>query len=141
MALGVDTFSAVTIYGFNSPEWVMAELACVLSGGIAAGIYPSDTAEQVKYKALHSGAVVAVVQNAAKAQMFLDIQGELPKLKGVVVWDTTDGELPASSDGVQVMSWDDLRALGNEGGTAAETSARARLTKSPPTRPKPPPGV
>jgi long-chain-fatty-acid--CoA ligase ACSBG len=127
MALGVDTFSAVTIYGFNSPEWVMAELACVLSGGIAAGIYPSDTAEQVKYKALHSGAVVAVVQNAAKAQMFLDIQGELPKLKGVVVWDTTDGELPASSDGVQVMSWDDLRALGNEGGTAAETALQNRI--------------
>lgn len=44
MSLGLAAMDAVTIYGFNSPEWVMAELACVLAGGIAAGIYPSDTA-------------------------------------------------------------------------------------------------
>ena len=32
----------------------MAEMAAILAGGIAAGIYPTDTPAQVEYKALHS---------------------------------------------------------------------------------------
>jgi hypothetical protein len=35
----------------------MGELAAVYAGGVAAGIYPTDTPAQVAYKAEHSAAV------------------------------------------------------------------------------------
>jgi len=114
MSLGLDALDAVTIYGFNSPEWVMAEIACILAGGIAAGIYPSDTAEQVTFKARHSGAVVAVVQNKSKAEMFLSAAKDLPKLKAIVVWDESGG-MPDSDGELKIMSWNSLIKLGKSG--------------------------
>ena len=38
MKVGVGVHDAVTIFGFNAPEWVMGEMAAILCGGIAAGI-------------------------------------------------------------------------------------------------------
>jgi len=35
----------------------MGEMAAVYAGGVAAGIYPTDTSAQVAYKAEHSAAV------------------------------------------------------------------------------------
>jgi long-subunit acyl-CoA synthetase (AMP-forming) len=49
---------SVCVFGFNSPEWIMAALGATLAGGCSAGIYPTDTAQQVEYKAKHSAAVV-----------------------------------------------------------------------------------
>ena len=75
----------MAIFGFNSPEWVLAELATICAGGIAAGIYPSDTPEQVTYKSRHSGAAVAVVEGKEKAKLYLSKKPELTALKAVVV--------------------------------------------------------
>lgn len=44
---------------------------------------------QVVYKARHSGAAIACVENLAKAAPFLDNAKDLSKLKAVVVWDET----------------------------------------------------
>ena len=128
MSLGLAAMDAVTIYGFNSPEWVMAELACVLAGGIAAGIYPSDTAEQVTFKAKHSGAVIAVVQNKSKAEMFLNAKKDLPKLKAIIVWDTSDG-VPAETGGVKIMSWNDLVEQGSSSAADADLDSRMDAQK------------
>ncbi len=38
----------VGIIGFNSPEWFMADLAAVHAGGMAAGIYPTNSPEACK---------------------------------------------------------------------------------------------
>jgi len=50
MAAKVEQFDAVAIFGFNSPEWVMASQATFMAGAKTAGIYPTDTAEQIAYK-------------------------------------------------------------------------------------------
>jgi len=104
LALGLKRYDAVTIYGFNSPEWFMAQMAGMMAGGIAAGIYPSDTPEQVIYKARHSSAAVAVCE-AKKAKIFEDAfrQGRLPKLKAIVTWggdekDAVDTKVECSTD-------------------------------------------
>jgi len=59
LALGAKRYDAVTIYGFNCPEWNMSQMSGAMIGVIAAGIYPSDTTDQVVYKATHSGASIA----------------------------------------------------------------------------------
>ena len=53
----MDARDSVCVFGFNSPQWIMAALGATLAGGCCAGIYPTDTPEQVEYKAKHSAAV------------------------------------------------------------------------------------
>ena len=38
MKLGLERFRAVSILGFNSPEWFIADLGAIFAGGFAAGI-------------------------------------------------------------------------------------------------------
>ena len=118
LSLGLASMDAVAIYGFNTPEWVMAEIAAILAGGCAAGIYPSDTAEQVSFKAKHSGTAIAVVQNKQKADMFLAAAADLPKMKAIVVWDETDG-IPDSTSDIQIFTWSTLIDLGKSGSDAS----------------------
>jgi len=137
MSLGLERFDAVTIYGFNSPEWIMAEMGCILAGGIAAGIYPTDTAEQVKFKALHSGSVVACVQNLEKMEKFLQVAADLPKLKAIVVWAP---EQPLASEdraigggrNIRCMSWEALKTIGEQYSDGYEPTINSRIDSQQP---------
>jgi len=93
--LGFQKHDAVSVYGFNSPQWHLSAMGGILAGGVIAGIYPSDTAQQVQFKVCHSGAVVAVVQDEKKLKMFLDMRRRSPSSKGMP---TSPGSyaLPAS---------------------------------------------
>ena len=133
MSFGLKKHDAVTIYGFNAPEWHMAELSAIYCGGIAAGIYPSDTPEQVTFKANHSGSVVAVCESVKQLKVFIDSKrdGRLPKLKAVVVW--TDDSwgvgkqvIPDDTAGLNVVFWKDL---GKYAASVSESKLQSR-TKS-----------
>jgi acyl-CoA synthetase (AMP-forming)/AMP-acid ligase II len=84
--LGIKRFDAVNIYGFNSPEWFMGTFGAILAGGVVAGVYPTDTPEQVYFKARHSGSSIALVEGDKQAKIFLDYAEKLPKLKAIVQW-------------------------------------------------------
>ena len=43
--VGLEPHKAVCILGFNSVEWFVADVGAILAGGIAAGIYTTNTAE------------------------------------------------------------------------------------------------
>jgi long-chain-fatty-acid--CoA ligase ACSBG len=42
MLLGVEQFSSVSILGFNSPEWFIANFASIFCGAKAAGVYSTN---------------------------------------------------------------------------------------------------
>eukprot|EP01060_Flectonema_neradi_P004495 TRINITY_DN12908_c1_g1_i1.p1 TRINITY_DN12908_c1_g1~~TRINITY_DN12908_c1_g1_i1.p1 ORF type:complete len:754 (+),score=131.99 TRINITY_DN12908_c1_g1_i1:104-2365(+) len=88
MAFGLNEKDGVCIFGFNSPEWFMALLSGIMAGGVATGVYPTDEVEQVRFKARHSGAVIAVCQEAKQIEIFkkLSEKGDLPKLRTIVYW-------------------------------------------------------
>ncbi|KAJ9455569.1 Very long-chain-fatty-acid--CoA ligase bubblegum [Diplonema papillatum] len=118
LALGLHGRDAVCVYGFNSPEWLMACIGAICAGGVVVGIYPTDTEDQVQFKAAHSRSVVAVVQGAKQTNMFeaLSRGGKLPALKAVVYW-TPDGQgdrtrsfTNADGNEVVVLFWADLKA-------------------------------
>lgn len=50
LSLGLDRHASVNIWGFNSPEWFLAEMGAIFAGGKSAGIYPTDTPSQILYK-------------------------------------------------------------------------------------------
>ena len=129
MALGLQEFDGVNIFGFNSPEWLMGELAAIMAGGVAAGIYPTDMPDQVVYKSSHSGASIAVVENESKLKVFRDNVASLPKLKAVIVWAAEDPAALRDFSSVKVVKWSDLAALAQ---SVSETALDARIAASKP---------
>jgi len=132
--LGLEPYDAVNIYGFNSPEWVIADLAAIFAGGCSAGIYPSDTAEQVQYKCSHSGASVAVCEDNKKVLRFKSGIDSLPKLKAIIVWAETPAEKTLTrKDGsvVKLLTWQQLIELGK---SVSNDKLQARLDDIKPNR-------
>lgn len=95
----------------------------IFAGGITTGIYPTDTPEQVIFKARHSGAVIAVCESSAKAQVFVDAAaaGKLPELRACVVWDPEEVAETRTVGNITVCHWNALAELAKE--TSEETLA------------------
>ncbi len=106
VALGVQPGEGVAIIGYNSPEWVFADVGAIHAGAIPAGIYTTSSPEQVAYVTAHCDARVAFAEDARHAQKFLEARGLMPNLQRVVQW---SGETVADSF---VMSWRDFLAAG-----------------------------
>jgi long-chain-fatty-acid--CoA ligase ACSBG len=130
IALGLERFDGVNIFGFNSPEWFMGEMAAIMAGGVAAGIYPTDTPDQVEYKAKHSSSSIAVVENESKLAIFRALgKAKLPKLKAVVVWAPEDAAALKDFDGVKVVAWSALAELAAD---ASDADLEARIASQKP---------
>jgi len=83
---GVPQHQSVNIYGFNAPEWIIGAMGGVLCGVKVAGIYPTDTAEQVHYKSTHSRANIAIIEDEQKFQRYIERINEKPDLKAIVMY-------------------------------------------------------
>ena len=126
--LGVDKFDSVNIFGFNSPEWFLADVGAIFCGAKAAGIYPTDTPEQVAFKTHHSGGKVTVVEDNKKVALYDDIKEDVPGLLAIVVW----GEEPTlkkltrkGGSSVTVMSWAAFVEMGR--GSELDSDLEARM--------------
>src|SRR5690606_26022085 len=73
IALGLEPGKAVTLIGFNCPQWLVGNLAAIYAGGIPVGIYTTSSAEQCQYIAEHADANVAIVDNREQLAKFLEI--------------------------------------------------------------------
>ncbi|XP_062888157.1 long-chain-fatty-acid--CoA ligase ACSBG2 isoform X1 [Mobula hypostoma] len=84
LKLGLERFKGVGILGFNSPEWFIADIGAILAGGVAVGIYTTNSPEACHYVANDSEANILVVENSKQLQKILQIQDQLPHLKAIV---------------------------------------------------------
>ena len=105
--LGLEKQTGVSIIGFNSPEWAIADIGAIYAGGFPAGIYTTNSPPQCKYIAEHSDSVVAFAENASQAAKFHQIWDELPKCKALVIMDDTTDEADYA------YSWSEFLALGD----------------------------
>jgi len=114
MKLGVESRDTVSIFGFNSPEWLISEVAAMYAGGAASGIYPSDTEDQVQYKSFHSDTSVALVDGEAGLAKFKAVSDDLPYLKAVITWGCSPGDDFVRSDGstIKTLSFKEALELG-----------------------------
>lgn len=104
--LGVEPGKGVSIIGFNSPQWQVADLAAIYVGARPAGIYTTNSAEQCKYVASHSESQIAVVENNEQLAKFLEIRDELD-LKAIIMMYGDSGE-----EGV--YAWPEFLKLADE---------------------------
>lgn len=47
--LGLEMYHGVGLIGFNSAEWFIADLACIFAGGLATGVYTTNSADACRY--------------------------------------------------------------------------------------------
>ena len=101
--LGLRPHHAVAIMGHNAPEWHQSNVAAVIAGGIATGIYPTNSPEAVDYVLEHSRADILVVgdsDNLAK------VSKARSTLAAVVLYEEDDV-------GSDVFSWNQLLRIGD----------------------------
>jgi long-subunit acyl-CoA synthetase (AMP-forming) len=105
--LGLEKNTGVSIIGYNSPEWSIADIGAIYAGGFPAGIYTTNSPEQCKYIAEHSDSAIAFAENASQAAKFHEIWDELPKCKALVLMDDSQDEHDYA------YSWSEFLALGD----------------------------
>lgn len=110
-ALGLKPGETVAIIGENSPEWLYADMGAMCAGGVTVGIYTTNAAEECAYILGHSEAKLYVVENEEQLDKALEVRGELPGLKKIIVVDTEG--LRNFSDPM-VMTFDELLTLGEQ---------------------------
>jgi len=109
--LGLQPASAVCIMGFNAPEWFIADIGSIMAGGIAAGIYTTNSAESCKYILSHSKAQFIVVENRAMLDKILQVKQQLPSLLYVIVY---DDEVTQEQKDQNVLDWDTFMKIGSD---------------------------
>ena len=84
IASGLETGDAVCILMSNVPEWPVADIGSIIAGGVGVGLYPSSSAEQIKYIVNHSNASILLVDTTAQLEKVLSIRSELPKIDSIL---------------------------------------------------------
>ena len=113
--LGVEAFGAVSIIGFNTPQWHMSCLGAMAAGAKAAGIYATNEPDACKYIVDHSESSVVVVENAQQMAKFTDsgILKELPRVKALVQYTGKPTETAVANAGeVKCLSWVEFLEVG-----------------------------
>ena len=105
--LGFCPGQSVCILGFNRPEWVILDVACMAAGGAPAGIYTTCSPSEVQYILHHAEAPVALVENEEQWRKIDKERQNLPHLRHVV---TMKGA-PKIDDPL-VMTWEQFLAAG-----------------------------
>lgn len=108
VALGVQPGQAVCILGFNRPEWVIMDLAAMMVGAVAAGIYWTSAPGEVEYIIRHSGGAILLAENDTQWAKVRDCRSRLPGLQRVVMMKG------ASATDTLQMDWDAFMALGTD---------------------------
>ena len=113
LSLGLKPLDGVTIYGFNSYQWFVSEISAIFAGGIAAGIYPTDTPEQFEFKMSHSASSILMMQSLDKFKVCLPVMKKNKNLKACVVWEASDAQLAEyRTCGFELLSWNAMLAKG-----------------------------
>uniref|UniRef100_A0A3Q3XCT5 long-chain-fatty-acid--CoA ligase n=1 Tax=Mola mola TaxID=94237 RepID=A0A3Q3XCT5_MOLML len=84
LKLGLERFHGVGILGFNSPEWFISDIGSIFAGGLATGIYATNSPEACQYVAADSEANILVVEDQKQLDKILKVRHQLPHLKAIV---------------------------------------------------------
>ena len=91
------------------PEWVYADMGILCAGGVASGIYPTDSSVQVEYLLNDSSTKVIFAEDEEQLDKILSCRSRCPTLQKIVVFDMEG--LSGFSDPM-VLSLAEFMALG-----------------------------
>ncbi|MCY3985302.1 MAG: long-chain fatty acid--CoA ligase [Roseovarius sp.] len=83
--LGLNRGDVVSILSEDRKEWAWFDLGIQCVGGIASGIYTTDSAVQLRYLLNDSASRFLIVEDEEHLDKFLQIEDEVPKLLKIIV--------------------------------------------------------
>jgi long-chain acyl-CoA synthetase len=114
--LGIQRGDRVSILAHTRPEWTYANFGILSSGAASVSIYQTNSAEECHYVLNHSESRAVFVEDAEQLAKVREVQGDLPNLEFIIVFD------PAEDMG-DAISLDELRERGR-GRDASEFDER-----------------
>lgn len=126
--LGVDRGQGVSLIGQNSPEWLVADVGAILAGAMPAGIYTTNSAEQVRYITDHCEARVSFADTPAQVAKFVAEKDRLPRLEVVVQMSGKPAD-DAGAGKLRVLGWEEFLKIGDD---VPEADLEARLAAQKP---------
>eukprot|EP00002_Diphylleia_rotans_P036737 TRINITY_DN813_c0_g1_i3.p1 TRINITY_DN813_c0_g1~~TRINITY_DN813_c0_g1_i3.p1 ORF type:complete len:553 (-),score=116.86 TRINITY_DN813_c0_g1_i3:345-2003(-) len=118
IACGLDEKRAISVIGFNSPEWFIAAYGVIHAGGIITGIYTTNSPDQCLYVTDHSDSQLVFVENLTQLAKYKAIKSQIPQVKKIVVMDNT-----ADPDG-WAITWNKFMSMGE---TVLDTTLQGRI--------------
>jgi long-chain acyl-CoA synthetase len=85
LRLGLAAGDRVGILSENSPEWAIADYACIAAGLVVVPIYPTLTADQTRYILDDSGSRAIFVSNLEQLEKASSIQDLLKELGTIIL--------------------------------------------------------
>ncbi|MEM9290362.1 MAG: AMP-binding protein [Acidobacteriota bacterium] len=122
LALGLEIGDAVSILGFNRPEWVLMDLGASFVGGVPAGIYTTSSPPEVEYIVSHCKARWILVEDLDQWAKVDQRREQLPLLEKVILM-----RGPETPDDPLTIGWEDFLKLGDELEKEAEDRRLASL--------------
>ena len=108
VALGLTPGEHVAMLSESRREWVVAQLGTNLVGGVAVGIYPTESANEVDYLLTKADVTILVCEDQEQFDKALAIRSNLAKLRSIVVMDPEGIEINEGD----VHSFEAVLALG-----------------------------
>lgn len=107
--LGLESRHSVGILAFNCPEWFYSALGAVFAGGLAAGIYTTNSADAIRHILDKSLSNIVVVEDARQLNKIVAIRDQLPLLKSVIL---LNGDLcPSLSSADGYFTWNEVQMM------------------------------
>jgi len=111
LSLGFAKGECASILANTAVEWVWADIAVLSAGGVSNGVYPTDAPSQLHYICEDSRTTVLFVEDDEQLDKALEVRGQLPLLRKIVVFDM---EGLRGLEAPDVISLEALRALGRD---------------------------
>ena len=87
-ALGLQRGERVAVMGDPCWEWFTTDFAILSAGAVSFGIYTTCSSDELKYQVKTGGARFFIAENQEYVDKFLAIEGDLPEVETVIVFDT-----------------------------------------------------
>ena len=109
--LGLQRGEVVSILSEDRKEWAWFDMGIQGVGGIASGVYTTDSSHQLKYLINDSDSRFLIVENEEQLDKFFEIEAEVPGLLNVIILED-EGLHDLSQP--RCMMIEDLYALGQQ---------------------------
>ena len=87
MSLGLKRGEVVSILSEDRREWLYSDMGIQGAGGIASGVYTTDSASQLAYLVNDSDSRFLFVENDEQLDKYLEIADQVPGLAKVIIYE------------------------------------------------------